>query len=45
MQRLIQAGSVPVTWEAVMAEIGRYGGYDIQDFVGIMNNHLPKSAW
>lgn len=45
MQRLIQAGSVPVTWEAVMAEVGRYPGYDIQRFVGIMQDHLPKSAW
>lgn len=44
MQRVIQAGAVPVTWEAVMAELGRYGGYDVGDFVSIMNEHLPKSA-
>ena len=43
MQRLIQAGAVPVTWEAVMAELGRLGSYDIGGFVGIMNEHLPKS--
>ena len=45
MQRLIQAGAVPITWEAAMAELGRNKGYDIQEFVGIMNDHLPKSAW
>lgn len=45
MQRLIQAGAVPVTWEAVMAELGRLGedGYDKGQFVAIMNEHLPKS--
>lgn len=45
MQRLIQAGAVPITWEAAMAELGRNKGYDIQRFVSIMNEHLPKSAW
>ena len=44
MQRLIQAGAVPVTWEAVMAELGRLGSYDISGFVDIMNEHLPKSV-
>lgn len=47
MQRLIQAGAVPVTWEAVMAELGRLGGaerYDMAQFVGIMNEHLPRSV-
>ncbi len=43
MQRMIQAGAVPVTWEAVMAELGRYGGYDMGDFVQIMETHLPAS--
>lgn len=44
MQRLIQAGAVPVTWEAVMAELGRLkGGYDMADFIGIMETHLPAS--
>lgn len=43
MERLIQAGAKPVTWEAVMAELGRYKGYDMSEFVGIMNEHLPKS--
>ena len=41
MQRVIQAGAVPVTWEAVMAELGRlYKGDYIQKFVGIMQDHL-----
>ena len=41
MQRVIQAGAVPVTWEAVMAELGRlYKGDYIQNFVGIMQDHL-----
>ena len=44
MQRLIQAGAVPVTWEAVMAELGRLGSYDVSGFVEIMNEHLPKSV-
>ncbi|MEM7337216.1 MAG: hydrolase [Actinomycetota bacterium] len=44
MQRMIQAGAVPVTWEAVMAELGRYGGYDMGDFVQIMETHLPASV-
>ena len=44
MQRLIQAGAVPVTWEAVMAELGRIGSYDVGGFVGIMNEHLPASV-
>ncbi len=45
MQRLIQAGAIPVTWEAVMAELGRGGkdNYDMGQFVQIMNDHLPKS--
>jgi len=42
MQRMIQAGAVPVTWEAVMAELGRLGAYDVAEFVEIMNEHLPK---
>ena len=44
MQRLIQAGAVPVTWEAVMAELGRLASYDIAGFVDIMTEHLPKSV-
>lgn len=44
MQRLIQAGAVPVTWEAVMAELGRLGSYELNDFVDIMNEHLPRSV-
>ena len=44
MQRLIQAGAVPVTWEAVMAELGRLASYDISGFVDIMTEHLPKSV-
>jgi nicotinamidase-related amidase len=44
MQRLIQAGAVPVTWEAVMAELGRLASYDISGFVDIMNEHLPLSV-
>jgi len=43
MQRVIQAGVAPVTWEAVMAELGRlYKGDYIGSFVGIMQEHLPK---
>jgi nicotinamidase-related amidase len=44
MQRLIQAGAVPVTWEAVMAELGRLASYDISGFVDIMTEHLPRSV-
>ena len=45
MQRVIQAGAVPVTWEAVMAELGRlYEGDYIGSFVKIMQGHLPASA-
>ena len=44
MQRVIQAGAAPVTWEAVMAEIGRlHKGDYIGRFIQIMNEHLPKS--
>jgi len=44
MQRIIQAGAAPVTWEAVMAELGRlYKGDYIGSFVDIMQEHLPKS--
>ncbi len=44
MQRMVQAGAVPVTWEAVMAELGRLGSYDVAEFVQIMNEHLPPSV-
>lgn len=45
MQRMIQAGVVPVTWEAVMAELGRlYEGDYISTFVQIMYDHLPQAA-
>ena len=45
MQRVVQAGAVPVTWEAIMAELGRlYQGDYIQNFVQIMQEHLPKSS-
>lgn len=45
MQRVIQAGAVPVTWEAVMAELGRlFKGDFVGSFVQIMENHLPKSS-
>lgn len=43
MQRLVQAGAVPVTWEAVMAELGRVKGYDMGEFVNLMETHLPAS--
>ncbi len=43
MQRLIQAGAVPVTWEAVLAEIGRLGNYDMPEFIAILEEHLPRS--
>ena len=45
MQRMIQAGAVPVTWEAVMSELGRlYKGDYVKTFVEIMQEHLPKST-
>ncbi len=45
MQRVIQAGAVPVTWEAVMAELQRLHTRDtVQGFLKIMQEHLPKSA-
>ncbi len=45
MERVIQAGAVPVTWEAVMAELGRlFKGDYIGSFVGIMSEHLPNSV-
>ena len=46
MQRIIQAGAIPVTWEAVMAELGRLnmGDYDFNGFMELMNVHLPKSV-
>ncbi len=45
MDRVVQAGAAPVTWEAVMAELGRlYKGDYIGSFVGIMSEHLPNSA-
>ena len=44
LQRLVQAGAVPVTWEAVMAELGRQASYDVQGFVQIMQEHLPASV-
>jgi len=45
MQRLMMAGAIPVTWEAIMAELGRVGekGYSLEKFMGIMNDHLPGS--
>ncbi len=45
MQRIIQAGAVPVTWEAVMAELARLNieDYDMNGFMELMNVHLPKS--
>ena len=45
MQRMVQAGAAPVTWEAVMAELARlYKGNFVGRFVQIMNEHLPGSA-
>lgn len=46
MQRLVQAGAVPVTWEAVMAELGRLNmaDYDMGAFIAVMNEHLPRSV-
>jgi nicotinamidase-related amidase len=45
MQRVMQAGATPVTWEAVMAEMGRlHKGDYVGRFIEIMNEHLPRSA-
>ena len=46
MQRIIQAGAVPVTWEAVMAELARLNieDYDMNGFMELMNVHLPRSV-
>ncbi|PKB63520.1 MAG: hydrolase [SAR202 cluster bacterium Io17-Chloro-G2] len=45
MERIVQAGAAPVTWEAVMAELARlYQGDYVGQFVEIMQNHLPKSS-
>ena len=44
MQRMVQAGVVPVTWEAVMAELGRHSSYDMSEFINIMMEHLPPSV-
>ena len=46
MQRLVQAGAIPVTWEAVMSELGRLNkdGYDMTQFIKIMEEHLPASV-
>ena len=45
MQRVVQAGAVPVTWEGVMAELGRLAKGDyVGTFVEIMQEHLPKSV-
>jgi nicotinamidase-related amidase len=45
MQRVVQAGAVPVTWEAVMAELARlHEGDYVQNFVRIMQEHLPRSV-
>jgi nicotinamidase-related amidase len=46
MQRIIQAGAVPVTWEAVMAELARLNmaDYDMNGFIELMNVHLPRSV-
>ena len=45
MQRVIQAWAVPVTWEAVMAEMGRlHKGDFIGGFIKIMEDHLPNSG-
>ena len=45
MQRMIQAGAVPITWEAVMAELGRLAKGDfVGTFVEIMQEHLAKSV-
>lgn len=44
MQRMVQAGVVPVTWEAAMAELGRHASYDMTEFIDIMQEHLPPSV-
>jgi nicotinamidase-related amidase len=44
MQRMVQAGVIPVTWEAVMAELGRHASYDMTEFIDIMREHLPPSV-
>lgn len=45
MQRLVQAGATPVTWEAVMSELARlYQGDFIGSFVQVMQEHLPRSV-
>lgn len=44
LQRMVQAGVVPVTWEAVMAELGRHSSYDMAEFINIMQEHLPASV-
>ena len=45
MQRVMQAGATPVTWEAVMAEMGRlHKGDYVGRFIEIMNEHLPRSG-
>ena len=45
MQRVVQAGAVPVTWEAIMAELARlYKGDYVQNFVQVMQEHLPRSS-
>ena len=46
MQRIIQAGAVPITWEAVMAELARLNieDYDMNGFMELMNVHLPRSV-
>ena len=46
MQRIIQAGAVPITWEAVMAELGRLNmaDYDMNGFIELMEVHLPRSV-
>ncbi len=45
MERVVQAGAAPDTWEAVMAELARlYQGDYVGNFVEIMQDHLPKSG-
>jgi len=46
MQRIIQAGAIPVTWEAVTAELGRLNmaDYDINGFLELLNVYLQKSV-
>ncbi|CAI8039576.1 Probable hydrolase YcaC [Geodia barretti] len=45
-KRIIQAGAIPVTWEAVMAELARLNmaDYDMSGFMELMNVHLPRSV-